>query len=361
MLMIITCSIPVFGECITLQNEDNHLQKNNHDSYKKINDNVRSIAEFESVDELIITWSMGWYAIQQYFIDIIQAAEDAVHIRINIDNQNQKIGLISDLTKAGIPLDNITITCIPTDSFWCRDYGPFFVEKNDELAIVDFSYVGWLIRPIDNLYPTLYGMINNIDYSFYTNFLLCLQGGNYMTDGEGQAMIAEGPLHKRFLNRFLTNEEIIDILKSNLGLNEVYIFKSQKDDGTGHIDMYSKLLDESTVLVGAWDPTDVNYQILEDNAINFSYLGLNVIRIPMLRNSSSENPTIWSYTNSLIINGTHKKVVLVPQYNVSEDSVALSIYQQAMPEYEIRGIDCRIIIPLGGAIHCTTMTRPLID
>jgi agmatine/peptidylarginine deiminase len=81
----------------------------------------------------------------------------------------------------------------------------------------------------------------------------------------------------------------------------------------------------------------------------------------MLRDSNSKYHTIWSYTNSLIINGTHKKVVLVPQYNVTEDSVAFSIYQQAMPEYEIRGIDCRRIIPYQGAIHCTTMTRPFID
>lgn len=360
MLMIITYSIPVLGECITLQNEDNHLQKNYHDLHIKINDNVRSVAEFESVDELIITWPTGWSEMQSYFIDIIQAAEDAVHIRINIDNEMQKTWLISDLTIAGVPFDNITITCIPTDTFWCRDYGPFFVEKNDELAIVDFSYIGWLSRPIDNLYPIFYGMMNNIDYTFYTNFLLILQGGNYMTDGKGHAMIAEGPLHRHF-NRYLTNEKIIDILKSNLGLDEVYIFKSQQDDGTGHIDMYSKLLNEHTVLVGSWDTNDINYQILEDNAMNFSHLGFNVIRIPMLRNSSSAYPIIWSYTNSLIINGTHKKVVLVPQYNVSEDSVAISIYQHAMPEYEIRGIDCRIIIPLRGAIHCTTMTRPLIE
>jgi agmatine deiminase len=366
MLMIITCSIPVLGECITLQNEDNHLQKNNHDLYSKINDHVRSIAEFEAVDELILTWPMKWndirYALwlEPYLIDIIQAAEDAVHIRININNPLMKIGITSKLKKAGVPGDNITFTWIPTNSIWIRDYGPFFVEKNNDLAIVDFNY-GLLSRSSDNLYPTFYGIINNINYSFNTNFLLCFHGGNFMTDGQGRAMIADAPLNYTIRNRLLTNEEIIDILKSNLGLDEVYIFKSQADDGTGHIDMFSKLLDNHTVLVGRWEPNDVDYQILEDNAVNFSILGLHVLRIPMLRDSNSKYHTIWSYTNSLIINGTHKKVVLVPQYNVTEDSVAFSIYQQAMPEYEIRGIDCRRIIQNQGAIHCTTMTRPFID
>jgi agmatine deiminase len=366
MLMITTCVVPVMGEYITLKHEENYLQKNKQDVYQKINDNIRSIAEFESVDELIVTWpkwrSIGFELWQQsYMVDLIKAAEDVVQIRININNPLLKIGIISKLQKAGVPTDNITFTCIKTNNMWCRDYGPFFIEKNEELSIVDFNYYGWTYRSIDNLYPTFYGIKNNINYSFNANFLLCLQGGNYMTDGRGRAMIADKPLHMGYNNQFLTNEEITERLKSYLGLDEVYIFTSQKDDGTGHIDMYSKLLDENTVLVGTWDLNDVNYQILEDNAINFSHLGLNVIRIPMLRDQNSKYHTIWSYTNSLIINGTHKKVVLVPQYNVPEDAVAISIYQQAMPEYEIRGLDCTTIIPGGGAIHCTTITRPFIS
>ena len=328
---------------------------------------VRSIAEFEPVDELVITWPK-WYSLQidgpkqePYMIDLIKAAEDSVKVSINVDNSLIKTEIISKLKKKGIPLENITFSLIRTNSMWCRDYGPFFIEKNGEISIVDFNYFGLTYRPIDNLFPTFFGIKNKINYNFNANFFLCLSGGNYMTDGHGRAMICEKPLHELNKNRFLTNDEIKNRLKSFLGLNEVYIFKSQNDDGTGHIDMFSKLLDEHTVLVGAWNPLDVDYQILEGNAINFSKLGFKVIRIPMLRDPKPENKTIWSYTNSLIINGTHKKVVLVPQYNVPEDSVAISIYQQAMPEYEIRGIDCRTIIPCYGAIHCTTITRPVIN
>ena len=345
-----------------------NFQKNNQDFNKKTDDNIRSIAEFESVDELIITWPK-WYSIkidklkiaEPYMVDLIKAAEDAVTIRINIDNPIIKLRIISILKKVGVPLNNITFSRIRTNTIWCRDYGPFFIEKNEELSIVDFNYYGLKARLIDNLYPSFYGIKNNIHFSFRTNFILCLSGGNYMTDGHGRAMVCDKPLHAINLNRFLTNEEIKDILKLYLGLDEVYIFPSQKHDGTGHIDMFSKLLDDNTVLVGEWDASDENYQILEDNAINFSNLGFNVIRIPMLRDPNPENNTIWTYTNSVIINGTHKKVVLVPQYNVPEDSIAISIYQQEMQDYEIRGIDCRIIIPCQGAIHCSTFTRPLLN
>jgi agmatine deiminase len=78
----------------------------------------------------------------------------------------------------------------------------------------------------------------------------------------------------------------------------------------------------------------------------------------MLRDPNEDKNTIWTYTNSLIINGPNKKVVLVPMYNVEQDDIALSIYEQAMPEYEIRGIDCTSIIDFLGAIHCTTITVP---
>jgi hypothetical protein len=41
--------------------------------------------------------------IQPYFIDVIHAAEDVIHIRINFDGPLQKLNIISKLTKKGIP------------------------------------------------------------------------------------------------------------------------------------------------------------------------------------------------------------------------------------------------------------------
>ena len=67
------------------------------------------------------------------------------------------------------------------------------------------------------------------------------------------------------------------------------------------------------------------------------------------------------YKNSLIINGTNKKIVLVPQYGAVEDSTAIEIYEQVMPDYEIIGIYSNLVIDYWGAIHCTTMTRPLVN
>ena len=268
--------------------------------------------------------------------------------------------LISRLNEEQIPIDNITISITRTNSIWCRDYGPFFIEKNNKLSIVDFSYFGHINRLIDDLYPTIYGIKNKIEFDFMANFAMCIQGGNYMTDGQGLAMVANFSLELG--NPGVTYEEMKDILKQYLGLDEVIILQSEADDGTGHIDMFSKFLDNNTILVGQWEDTnDINYEILENNAQLLIDLGYNIIRVPMLRDPDEEKNTIWTYTNSLIINGTNKKIVLVPQYNTYEDSEAVSIYEQAMPEYEIIGIDSNLIIDSLGAIHCTTMTVPYIN
>ncbi len=41
--------------------------------------------------------------------------------------------------------------------------------------------------------------------------------------------------------------------------------------------------------------------------------------------------------------------------------MAVEIYENAMPDYEIIGINSNLVINYLGAIHCTTMTRPLIN
>ncbi len=339
------------------KNPSNFLSYNNF-LYK--NNSIISHAEYEQSEELIITSNHGSLYLydEPYFIDIIRYSEKALNVRINVNNFVQKNRVISQLNNEGIPLDNITISIIPTSSIWIRDYGPFFIEKNGELSIVDFRYLDFKFRLLDNIYPTLYSLENKIDFDFKANFVLCIQGGNYMVNRKGIAMVSADTLESD--NPKKTIDEMSGILKNYLGLNEVLFLESQIDDGTGHIDMYSKLINDNNILVGQWNEEDINYHILENNTQLLVNNGYNVIRIPMLRDPDEKKDTIWSYTNSLIINGTNKNIVLVPTYGVDEDLIALSIYEQAMPDYEIIGIDCRVIIDLLGAVHCTTMLRPYI-
>ena len=55
-----------------------------------------------------------------------------------------------------------------------------------------------------------------------------------------------------------------------------------------------------------------------------------------------------TYTNSFIVN----KTVIVPTYEYQYDTTAIRIYRDAMPGYNVVGINCNSIIGSLGAIHC---------
>ena len=59
-----------------------------------------------------------------------------------------------------------------------------------------------------------------------------------------------------------------------------------------------------------------------------------------------------TYANYLIVNGA----VLIPTYNQQDlDQAAIGIIQQAFPDREMVGIDCRAVIKQHGSLHCCTM------
>ena len=133
-ILIITSGMQVIGSNIEIINitSSNYTQNNE----------IISHAEYEQVTELMVTWpTMFLLKIREepYFIDIVRAAEKAVEVRINVNNNLYKNRVISKLSEENIPLDNITISITLTNSIWIRDYDPFFIEKNVEISIIDVN------------------------------------------------------------------------------------------------------------------------------------------------------------------------------------------------------------------------------
>ncbi len=332
-------------------------------------EDIISPAEYDPADTLLLSWPKPTedishkFKLIEYYIDLIENSENIVNITINFNNIIQKMIVKTILLKNNVALQNITFSITQTNTIWIRDYGPFFIFDNSELKLVDFHFMGYTLKLDlkDEFYPTIYGLKNRIKPYVFTNFLIGIQGGNYMSDGNKTGFVADRIFKED--NPKLSEEQLIERMKKFLGLNKLIVLKSQVinvskgGDGNGHLDMFAKIINEDTILVGQYNNTnDTNYQILEDNADYLESLGYNVVRIPMLR-SPQEN-RIWTYTNSLIINNKQKKAVLVPTYNVSTDQEAISIYEQLMPDYQIKSVYSKDIINLCGAVHCTTMTVP---
>lgn len=58
--------------------------------------------------------------------------------------------------------------------------------------------------------------------------------------------------------------------------------------------------------------------------------------------------------NSLFVNNK----VLVPTWSLPEDDSGLAVYRNALPGYDVVGINCAAMSGSGGAIHCITMQIP---
>ncbi len=132
-------------------------------------------------------------------------------------------------------------------------------------------------------------------------------------------------------------------------------------DEIHHIDMHLKLLDEETLLVGEYPQgtadgpqIEANLQYILSNYNSVFGTPYKVIRIPQPPDASGDYPDnsgdYRTYTNNVFIN----KTLLVPTYAQQYDTTALRILREALPGYNVVGINCNSIIPQLGAIHCIT-------
>jgi len=154
-----------------------------------------------------------------------------------------------------------------------------------------------------------------------------------------------------------TPAEIDSLMLAYNGLEQFVVVQKINIEYTGHIDLWTKCLNDTLIMVGEYAPGHSNYELLNQHADYFQSLTnregrrYRVVRMPMPWSTSSAPP---SYLNSLIVNDK----VLVPLWGKAEDDTALAIYQEAMPDHQIVGISCTSMSGSGGAIHCITMQAP---
>jgi agmatine deiminase len=314
---------------------------------------VRTMAEWEELQGIMITWT-SYSSILRQVADYAQE-EGLVYI-VCSDSNSVKNYLIS----GGVPLINLKFLITSYNSVWCRDYGPWTVYKDDvdSLKIIDWIYNR--PRPLDDVIPVFFA--NYIDVPIHQTTVppydLIATGGNFMTDGHGTGFSSKLILNE---NPSKTEAEIDTIMNLYMGLNRYIKMNTLPYDGIHHIDMHMKLLDEETLLVGQYPEgvadgpqIETNLQYILDNFKTCYGRDFKVVRILMPPDAYGRYPDqggdYRTYTNSIIIN----KTVIIPTYEYQYDTTAFRIYREAMPGYNIVGINSNAIIPALGAIHCIT-------
>ncbi len=329
---------------------------------------VRSMAEWEESQALLITWT----SYPSILAKIVKAAqEEGTVIILCSDSSEVKLSLTAnevDLNK------NVKYLIAPFNSVWIRDYGPNTVYKNDvdSLYLVDWIYNRPRYKD-DTVSTSVAKFLKVPLYSTYTSpYDLVNTGGNFMSDGSGNGfasglVIDENGKDNKFGTSNHNQAEIDTIMNKFMGIGQYIIMPKLPNDGIHHIDMHMKLLDENTMLVGQYpkglpdeSQIEANIQYIIDSINTIFGNKYNIIRIPMPPYTSGNYPGNGfnrTYTNAVFFN----KTVIIPSYEEKYDTTAIRIWQEALPGYTIAPVNCNSPITAGGAVHCITKEIGVAD
>ena len=251
---------------------------------------------------------------------------------------------------------------IPHNDTWARDHGFITVEENGKKILLDFCFNGWgekFPADLDNaINRHLYeqGLISGT-YEDHLDFVL--EGGSIESDGKGTIFTTSCCLMAPHRNQPLTQLEIEKLLMQYLGAERVVWINHGSligDDTDGHIDTLVRICPNDTLLYIGDDEDHPDLVSMEDELKTFRTLDghpYRLLRLPLPRPIYDDVDRLpATYANYLVVNGA----VLVPTYNQPDlDQEAINIIQQAFPDREIIGIDCRAVIKQHGSLHCCTM------
>lgn len=324
---------------------------------------VRTIGEWEELQGLVVAWKSYTTMIRE----IVRDAKQQCKVFLLYEPPDNVAGITSSLASVGVDTVNVQFVSIPLNSVWSRDYGPWsaYINDVDTLITIDWRY-NRSNRPDDDAVPAgLSSVLNTPLYQTTTPpWDLVHTGGNFMCDGFGTGfssnlILADNSASGGFgVNH--TVAEIDTIMSRFMGINRYIKMNTLPYDQIHHIDMHMKLLDEETLLMGEY-PTGIadgpvieaNLQYVLTNYMSVYGTPYKIIRIPMPPDNGlypSNGGDYFTYTNSSFINNT----ILVPVYNIPQDTTALRIYREALPGYKVVGINSTASIGALGALHCIT-------
>ena len=321
---------------------------------------VYTPAEFDSVTGVIFAWE----AYPTLLTDLIKEVAEDDTAWVVVDNTSEQNSVSNTLSNANVNMDRVVFQVIETNSVWIRDYGPWWIiEPENSLAIIDLVYNR--PRPLDDTYPE--SAAGYFDINYY-GLGLIEAGGNMLLDGQGSVIVSNVIFDgSQGFDPNLTQDQLEQYFLDYFGVHKVIVTPHLINDGTGHIDMFVKLINDTTIIVGEYENQSAgfsgNYDICNQvanqlaNETNGAGRPFNIVRMPM---PPYNNGITYTYINSLIVNNK----VLVPIYGFStefaNDDSVLALYETIMPGVEAVGFDCNQIIPANGAIHCIAMKVPAL-
>ncbi len=329
--------------------------------------------EWAGQDAVWLTWpSMPqWWKgrsaeeIASAFASLAAAVSKFETVRINCA-PSMKENAERALKAAGADLNNVEFFPNLSDDVWCRDSGAVFRLNNGELEAVDFKYNAWggKFPPWDRDDKLASEMARSINVKSVRFEEMVCEGGALEFGPKGELMTTDCVVLNPARNQEMSRETADEIFKKALGVKEVVWLPDGlfNDDTDGHIDNIARFTPCGKILAASCTTDNPSYESLKTNRdILTEGARFDVVDLPVpdafVRHSQSGKILPASYANYLVINGA----VIVPSYAQKySDDRSKALIADFFPGREIVGLDCRLFLEEGGAVHCLTQQQPAI-
>ena len=285
---------------------------------------VRFPGEYEPMQAVMIVYPLG------IPVELVkEMAEDCKVITV-VTSYEQNYAA-NDFQAAGVNMANVEFMNASTNSYWIRDFGPWYIFNGKEPAIVDNKYNR--PRPYDDELPGHFAEYWGIEM-FGMNVVHT--GGNMMEDGRGHGVSDDIVITESYSQAGVTEEQVYERMKAYLGIDPYHVTIDPQGDYIAHVDCWGKYLAPDKILLARVPESNPRYPYYEEVAEYFETTNCcwgypyKVYRVDIPGGN-----VISPYTNSLILN---KKVLVPMGSNNAYNEAALNIYREAMPGYEVIGV-----------------------
>ncbi|HET8547343.1 MAG TPA: agmatine deiminase family protein [Bryobacteraceae bacterium] len=286
---------------------------------------------------------------------------ERVHILVSDESRTRDM-----LIKSGSRMDAVDLIPCRTDRSWARDYCPIFVRDSaGRMLMTDWRFNGWARYDNwehDDAVPSYLAQRLGMHAlrPEHNGRRVVLEGGSIDVNGRGLLLTTEecllSPIQQR--NPRFSREDYEAIFAHWLGISEtIWLHHGIAGDDThGHIDDLARFVDTETVALAVErDPSEINYEPLQENLRLLRAQPLRVVELPMPEPVCFDGQRLpASYANFYIANDA----VLVPTFNDPNDRLALNTLAEVFPGRKVIGIGSADLVLGLGTLHCMTQQQP---
>jgi agmatine deiminase len=231
-----------------------------------------------------------------------------------------------------------------TRDIWCRDYMPVQTGVN---KFIQFDYFpDYCLSPKYIAKLTIQSDVRLNHPMDAKHVELVIDGGNIVKSAS-HIILTEKVLKD---NPKFSKESILAILKKELQIEHIHLIPQVPYDITGHADGMVRFMNDSDLLVADYSGGSKSWKARMDKALEKT--GLNIIPFPAEttneKNEDGDYTAKGVYINFMQIGN----YILLPQFGLNMDEIALDYTKQLYPHDEVIPIDSNEIALDGGVLNC---------